>query len=350
MIKKLIFPVALLTLTVAPLTPRLAYSQTQSPSASFTSQVVPAGSDPPCQYGPNYAGSIPGPAQKAGYTTCYANYDFSTSYMDTLSNWLDCAGASPALWYNTGYLSNKSPCGRYTIVSDVVNGVTQNVLDMAYTNTDASNGATGTWMNTVCGQSAPCNTGAGSGIWPVFGYYEITLEVLPANTNVFAAWQGANPSVYVEDMDYFGVVANNSKFIEYDTIEVTANNGSPYSGTANVGYGPNNGPGNFSGVPTFTYHNYANLVTSNGSATYDCAYLNGGSPNGCNSIGQPDAGSLYTQWGVGPSSGNSPCAGGGHGACPSLSQDLHVRISSIRVFTCATWATAPCHETPITSP
>jgi hypothetical protein len=120
MIKKIIFSLALLTLTVAPLTPHLAYGQ--NPSTSFSDQVVPAGSDPtppptggsdptPCDIGPPYTGQIPNGAQVAGYTHCLMNLDFTqtasftnsgVSYnWATLSTWLNCAGASsPILWLN----------------------------------------------------------------------------------------------------------------------------------------------------------------------------------------------------------------------------------------------------------
>jgi hypothetical protein len=193
MIKKLIFMAALLA-------PCLAYGQNPS-SANLSVQVVSSGNGIPCVYGPNFTGAIPEPAQKAGYTTCYANYDFSTAFMGNLSNWLDCAGASSPLFFNTGYLNGATPCARYSIVSDTVNGNTQNILDIVYTLADAQARHSGTWMNTVCGQGVTCNTGAGSGVWPIFGWFDMTMKVTPANLNVFAAWYNNNPTAYHEDMD-----------------------------------------------------------------------------------------------------------------------------------------------------
>jgi hypothetical protein len=145
------------------------------------------------------------------------------------------------------------------------------------------------------------------------------------------------------------VVANNSQLIEWNVLEITAFNGNPYSGTSSVSYGPNNGVNNFTGVPTFAYNNYGILVTSNGSSTYSCTYLNQGSPNDCRSVTTPDAGLKFTQWGTGPSSGNTQtqCSAGN---CPTPSQDLHLRVARMLVFTCSTWASGPCHETPITTP
>jgi hypothetical protein len=76
MIRKLIFAAALLI-------PSIPYAA--NPSASFSDQVVPAGSDP----------AIPAEAQPAGFTTLAANFDFSQSFYATQSNWYDCDGNLP---------------------------------------------------------------------------------------------------------------------------------------------------------------------------------------------------------------------------------------------------------------
>jgi hypothetical protein len=171
MIKKLIFTIALLSLTVAPLTPRLAYGQ--NPSASFTDQVVPAGSDPtpsppppaasgptPCDIGTPYTGSIPAAAAQAGFTHCVANYDFtqtqsftscqypansstlsgcSTSYQwSNIGSWLWCPGTysptQPLLWEGSTPQAN---CARFTIVTDALNGL--QALQVQYTPDDTNN-------------------------------------------------------------------------------------------------------------------------------------------------------------------------------------------------------------------
>ena len=92
MIKTLFFISALLLL------PGLGYAG--NPSAPFSDQVVPA--DPPssvaCGYGPNYSGSIPAPAQAAGFNTCAVNLDFGSAALSNPATYIDCMGAgSPIL-------------------------------------------------------------------------------------------------------------------------------------------------------------------------------------------------------------------------------------------------------------
>jgi hypothetical protein len=134
MIKKLLF-------TVAVLTAGLAYGQTpsgQTPSASFSDQVVPAGSDPiACDIGPPYQGSIPAPAVNAGYTHCAANYDFTQTQVfnngvgggsgyqwSNLGTWFNCRGASSpgnaALWYQTQTGTEVASCpgSDFSIITD----------------------------------------------------------------------------------------------------------------------------------------------------------------------------------------------------------------------------------------
>jgi hypothetical protein len=75
MIKGLFFTAALLV-------PSLAYSA--NPSANLSVQVVPSSSNGiACDIGPNYKGTIPGPAVAMGFTTCL-NFDFT--YTGTFSN------------------------------------------------------------------------------------------------------------------------------------------------------------------------------------------------------------------------------------------------------------------------
>jgi hypothetical protein len=86
-----------LFLTAALLAPGLAYAG--NPSADLSGQIVPASGSIACGVGPNYTGSIPTQASTAGFTTCAANYDFTSSQFANASTWLDCYGANPIVLY-----------------------------------------------------------------------------------------------------------------------------------------------------------------------------------------------------------------------------------------------------------
>jgi hypothetical protein len=198
----------------------LAYGQ--NPSADLSVQVVKPGNGIgiPCARGPNYTGSIPAAAAKAGFTTCVVNSDFSMAQYQTLSNWLDCAGATTPTWFNVGYNAGVTPCSDYTIVTDTVHGNNQTVLDIAYTASDASIGP-GTWMATKNGT----NGGPLGYDFPIGAYYDLTFELLPANVNVFnttsakaiCAGIGGSGTLYCELLDWFAV--NVSPFQEIDFLE-----------------------------------------------------------------------------------------------------------------------------------
>jgi hypothetical protein len=282
-----------------------------------------------CAVGPNYMGSIPAPAAKAGYNTCILNFDMSNAAFALTSTWLDCAMSSGTpVWYNTGYNAGPTACGDYTVVSDTVNSVVRNVLDMAYTAADHTS-SPNTWMSSV-------NTAQTAGRWYANGmYYDITFELLPASVAVYAAAPHCLPNsggVYCELMDFFSVNANSrsgADFQEFDTVEVNATTDfGTYSGPVPpYPYTYTNNP--------FTYNTYGSLITSDGSTSIVlCGYFNGtgiACSSGLRFNGAHFAYNEGQNVGGGPGSGNTfPCP------CPTPSQTQHMRVASIHIFSCAT--------------
>jgi hypothetical protein len=174
MIKRVLFSAALLV-------PGTAYAA--NPSASFTDQVVPAGSDPiACDVGTPYIGSIPAPARAAGFTHCVANYDFTqtasftsggnTYQWSNLASWNQCSGASSPLLFNKDYGSPNN-CADITVATDDACGGCQ-TLRMQYQPTD-TNGQT--WLSSASEAGYPNS----AGVHIKHGFY--AEGVLRAGTN-----------------------------------------------------------------------------------------------------------------------------------------------------------------------
>jgi hypothetical protein len=181
-----------LCFTAALLAPGVAYAA--NPTATFSDQVVPAGSDPiACDIGPP-AASIPPGAQAAGYTHCAANYDFTyvgnftsngiTYNWSNQATWLGGCGASNsvALWFNlTGWYPGPSPCSDFDIEADSQAGG-KNVLHIVWTPTDANNGITMSWIELTSNNNGYQPTGT---TFPNGVYTEILWRSNQSTQNAF---------------------------------------------------------------------------------------------------------------------------------------------------------------------
>jgi hypothetical protein len=96
-----------------------ANSGTQPFTKAFTLVVQPTVIGAACDVGPNYIGTIPDPATKAGYTHCLINLDFTTSTFTNINTWLDCfmTSGAPLMYYSN---NNVPPCNaaHFQIVTD----------------------------------------------------------------------------------------------------------------------------------------------------------------------------------------------------------------------------------------
>jgi hypothetical protein len=323
------------------LVPVLAYGA--SPSTDLSVQIVPAASPTPppaptpppspngiaCDIGPNYTGTIPAGAQAAGFTHCAANYDFTQPFFATMSNWLDCAGASSPLWYNTGYNSTATPCSDFSIVNDSGS----NVLEIQWTPTDASNNSSASWMGTT-----PSNTSSGNGTFPQGVYVQDIWRSTAATQTALG--------VYGDILSFFTWSGANNGIIEWDWFEAYTD-----GGAANCYHDwDNNGGGcggnfwatgtNFSPSAEAAYHTYASRVTSDGSANFAlCTYLDG-SQLGCNEF-QPGSSNAfgdrnYYSTGVGNLNAGSVTV-------PSVPEVMYIK--QITVFSCSGWQTGQCNGT-----
>lgn len=316
------------------LAPVLAYGG--SPNTDLSVQIVPAASPTPppspkgiaCDIGPNYTGTIPAGAQAAGFTHCAANYDFTQPFFATMSNWLDCAGASSPLWYNTGYNSTATPCSDFSIVNDSGS----NVLEIQWTPADASNNSQASWMGT-----APSNTSSGNGTFPQGVYVQDTYR----STAVTQTALG----VYGDILSFFSWDGAGNGIIEWDWFEAYTD-----GGAANCLYDWASGPGpcggsyfsggNYSPNQEAIYHTYASRVTSDGSTAFGmCAYLDGAqigctthAPGSSNAFGDRN----YYSTGVGQLNTNPPHV-------PSVPEVMYIK--QITVFSCSGWQTGQCNGT-----
>jgi hypothetical protein len=361
MIKKLIFTAALLA-------PGVAYGG--DPSADLSVQVEPASPPAPpsngitCAIGPNYIGTIPAGAQAAGYTTCAANYDFTTSAFTNTATWLNCPGQAPAnaLWFLTYSGSNSSPvCSDATIVNDPITN--QPVLKFTFTSTDYNNNHAIIELDS----RNPHPAGGPGNTFPLGMYLDLTVRY---DATSFANTPGHSLGFNYGIWDFFWNSPDNhqagNNYIEEDLSE----NGSPccaplisttreWSASGNVLSFPVPNPvGNVANVPGFsqtsyftygqrythdtsgniaicTYGNDTQLSSSYGGGA-GCKtghYVNGGSDaaiNGRNNL------IFWNPAGV-QIGNNCPS---GHSCAPTTVQTLYVK--SVVIFTCSSWRTTGC--------
>jgi hypothetical protein len=314
------------------LAPVLAYGA--SPSTDLSVQIVPAISptspSPPtssngiaCAVGPNYTGSVPAGASAAGFTTCAANFDFTQSFFATMSNWLDCAGASSPMWWLN---SSGQDCSDFIMTTD--QGVQVLDFHLPQGQTLGSDGFLA--LNT-----ATSNYSTASLTIPQGKYYEVTFRVLSAT-----ATGGPGGNIIADAWSWCCAGGGTPPFVEYDFIEMYSSN----PGQDGAGTGPWNGGGwswngslsqvgNQPGYNPAVYNTYGIRVTTDGNGKYaECTYLNNNFV-GCQTAtalpSAEEAHNFLSLWG-------SPVGA-------SVTGDTYWQ--SIRVWECSGWATGECNGT-----
>jgi hypothetical protein len=337
-----------------------------APTANLIVTVVPApatGGGTHCDIGPDIIGDLPAPAVAAGYTTCAANYDFSTATdfttngntynFSNIATWLGCSGQNTALWWTSSYNSpGTAPCSDFNIINDSTIGT--NVLDMAFSAADANNSVSATTMsmgNGGWGGATPAQTNN----FPQGIYLEYALEILPADINPYDTNNGGDPKCATHYCEQFGFFSldTSGPFNEWDVIE--SDTGS--SGNSAKAYsGGNTDWESYSPAPNneFSWHTYGMLLTTDGATGIaKCNYVDGNHTTS----GSASSTGCYEHWdGVGSgfqyaarqyfglmlgAQEFQECYFGGACAAPTVTQHMHVKY--IRIFTCAGWASGQCN-------
>jgi hypothetical protein len=277
---------------------------------------------------------VPHPAQVAGFTTLAYCADFTqqsstnnvvnhtsgTMAWTTLSNWLDCAGASSPQWSLNNYIGKPNNCADISVANDSVAGT--NVLIMTVTPGDSSPFTLGI---------ATAQSGNYLMTFPsTNSYAEVKYRISTAQTaNI------ANPGNVV--FDYWSEYQTPCG-IEVDFIETfggatpNSNQGlTDWCNTSNHG-----SDGGQIGTYDSNYHLVGSLNTSNGSSGKigQCMYIDGtatlpqgGGPAACQTMTPSNYG--YTQmsslilW---------------NNAAP-VTGDVSVWIEYMRIWSCAGWQT-----------
>jgi hypothetical protein len=386
MIKKLLVMVALLV-------PSLGYAANTSVDLSAPKNPATPASGIACDQGPA-AGSIPAPAQAAGFTKCALNADFTTSSTDSngikysdVTTWISECGAPTRTynfhvvwWYN---VTDVNPCpsgnGNVSIVSDPLGGGF-NVFHMQYTLADQTR-----FINA-------CNTNC-SGYqydnllleWPTLAQnspglpYEMYIEnsVYIPTTTLNSGVSGHQPGLAPNSTDVSSAYVTHKPHLAIDQFEINAAgfDSGQTSWTWNSGFGVldasdtnvfssgiNGSAFNFSSG----YNVIGQLITSDEARKVSiCTFINGVS-QGCNNNDLV-------------ASNVAQCGGGGYacyfnqnsvvlvdflpiavtcfpwtynlpgGAQPCIHNNIDFYYKSIRVFTCANYKTTQCPGPLITS-
>ena len=339
MIKKLFYIAALLL-------PGLAYGG--SPSADLSVQVVPSGAGIACDVGPNYAGSVPAPAQAAGFTHCALNADFTSAAFSNPNTWLAECGAGPTS--NSTYFRlifadqvhgavTPAPCNRALMIND--NGVT--VLDPQVRPSDFTNNSytylAVDWPSSewgavgLSGPGLPAGGPNGTGL-PDTQYVEIVFRTPPSS------WQGftGDSSVmdfWLDECNGCGGIGNNGytstqppepEIDFFETHSAYFSNGQMRL----VGFGtcPTDGS-SCANADVYNYHTYGFLTTSDGVTNLSqCLYID----NVLSNCSQRSDYTRYTHgkvlaWWLSPAS----CFGNGFG-CLNVNFDTYIK--SIRLWEC----------------
>ncbi len=345
MIKRLL----LLTALVAP---ALAYGA--NPSNDFSVQILPSGGGGSGGGGSGGGGGTPtapaaatagctssnggGPSNGSCFSTLAANWDFSgatsfgsqpANFYQTLSNWLDCAGASsPQFWNVVGNGGSvASSCSDYSIVTDSSGGDGNiNALQILFTVADQNSGSGSTMAQTA----EPPRNGGGE-LFPQQIYIEARIRTTAASgTNASGGLTG-------DVWSYSGIQL--SYAVEWDFAEMYNNNamniGVDPGGQA-LGWGQNGGPG---GLNQTQYFTIGQRITANGTNINTCTYVNNiqaqctGSltwtGNGSNICNQSGCSTMPLQMlmqsgqeGLGP---------------PAILGTQVIYIEWFRVWTCSSW-------------
>ena len=388
MIRKLFYIAALLL-------PGLAYGG--SPSTDLSVEVVSSGAGIACDSGPNYNGSVPAPAQAAGFTHCALNADFTTNTTDSrgtnyrnvntfLSN---CGGPVGSGWSSPGFVqywwgvvSPQPPCGNDTSVGTDSG---QQVLHLQYLTTDQTTGCAATGRNPALDPSNcadfmqwewPHGFDGSTGL-PIETYTEITFRTTPVSLNQY---NGA-----IESFDFWkNSSAAAVPFQETDFLEVADGCGN-CGGSLQTSWRTNwGGSGNLVWGNVNTYVDYTQYVTLgflktyDGSSSYSECWLVNTSPGtpmdtsnwvgcGVGTVSNPAVLQYHDglmELDVGGATGLAGIGGPGNGCgisiqesnagypglpnCVLNNEDFY--IQSIRIWECASYQTAECRTALIEHP
>jgi hypothetical protein len=333
--------------------PTLAYGE--NPSADLSVQIVPTGKVFACDIGPDYLGSIPAPAQAAGFTHCAANYDFTstsnftyngnTINFSNITTWLDCAGAPSPLWFNVGYGGTPAtPCSRYSIVSD--GGL--NALHLVWTQGDSYN-SQATFMS--IGSNAQLFGSGVSNSMPLTHYAETKFRSTSAT---LGAIPGTSGTADVLNFGGFKSYAPWNAWINWDTVELFSPYGNGAGGCNTYWAGGDDFPCatvNFQTIdasfnPGTNYYAFGELTKSDGvSRLSKCEYLSG-APVDCTSWNANSTaisqGLMTTRnyWSTGVGDLNRPSV-----RTPAVNEEMFIRQISFWVPPTCTWQTQQCNVT-----
>jgi hypothetical protein len=332
-------------LTAALFLPGLAYGA--NPSATLSVQVVPAGQGNTCG---TPLGDAAAAVAAAGFNTCALFSDFTASTganwvpsfpgpVATTSNWLNCNnGSAVKIWYVANGNSpspTPPPCTAFAQVTDTGAGGNA-ALDIQYLNAftrgDAGRGTAFQPSIITCNRPtiAPCSAG-GSGLFPITSYYEATYRVVPNPSNYFSS--GTN-----WDIAFWGWGTTNTSMVEIDhpeeqTIYPVCALGVIDWAAVSPTYQSVNCP-----FDLVNYHTYGVLVTGTQAAMSMCMYFDG-VKQGCVNFtptadGQSSQRRYLALW-------NEPKCNqtDGDATCAGIFNEIDMYIKSVKVFTCAGWAT-----------
>jgi hypothetical protein len=340
MIKKLILMIALSF-------PGLAYGE--NPSASFSDQVVSAGSDPiACDFGVPYSGSIPAAAQAAGFTHCAANYDFTTAAFSNPHVWLGsgngaCNGTNPVLYDvdSTGNGTGYAPCARFQMVNDTSNGGPSQVLQVGFLTNDRYSATSLATSSNIGYPNSP-----GLNFYNGF-YAEETFRLdasLIANTSCPAG--GTQPCLYFSWWTFPIACPDCDSSMEFDFIEAygtQANGGYAVAGGATANGGVGNIPSSQVNSLTTSYNTLGVLttVTNGGDLNYGTCWIFNNTTLSCNdaTVSQADITNAYFHMlvaEVGPQASF---------LSPRVNQ--YAYIARLTIWSCPTYATAPCYSSSV---
>jgi hypothetical protein len=335
MIKKLFFTATLLA-------PCLAYGA--GPSADLSVQITPAGSGPPA----------PAQAQAAGFTSNVLKADFTVpgnSWSNPASYVVNCGAAAsvanqPSTWHFTFFhwanSSERMPCTDTSIVTDPVSG--GQVLDAEIKASEYSGDLTVN-NGAVLGFPSPAGLGVNTSWLPNEIYTKITLRLDSASYN-----QGSNiHGLY----DWWSTTtAYGTAWVDIDVAEIAFGGGTSYCGGPNPSfYGQLNQadhtqPIQYSGALCYStdptqYHTLEALTTSDEKTNLAFCEWFDGTFVGCKSPFSLTYDNGYAYNLRDRSTFLSVLTNG----ASSVSNDIHVYIKSMEIWTCANYTTSTCPGT-----
>lgn len=295
---------------------------------------------------------VPAGAQAAGYTTLALNSDF-TQQMAT--NWLGgcpVAGSGSPItdfyaddtghtwWLNLWWSYSYQSCYTVQRADPDFGGL---VLDMPWT-VDNAYTSVGTALQTASWDyHGPTQGNYGTAnSWPIGSYYEIVARITPSSA--------AGTYMVLNTWGPDGIVDQSCGCqMEWDVMETDDNTLANYdSAIHNQATGGVNyivSPGTWPSMDPSQYNTYSLRVTTDGVNAEGCTYVNNVFQH-CAPM--PD--------GIRPNEVNgrnflvlqNACDYWNHGGTCNQGQVQHVYVKTVRIWSCASWATTQCNGTLLT--